>query len=60
MASSILRARSFSAIYRRGSRRRLTRQLMKLDDQILTDIGLTRTDVANMDERSWGVGRHLG
>jgi uncharacterized protein YjiS (DUF1127 family) len=38
-----------NAIHQLKSRRQLRRQPMKLDDRILSDIGLTRTELADLD-----------
>jgi uncharacterized protein YjiS (DUF1127 family) len=43
-----------NAIRQRQSRRQHRQQLMKLDDRILSDIGLTRTQIAALDD---GLGR---
>ncbi len=38
----------FSALFRRAERKRVLSDLMKYDDHLLRDIGLTRTDLALM------------
>lgn len=38
----------FSSLFRRSDRKRALSDLLKLDDHLLRDIGLTRADVAMM------------
>ena len=38
----------FSSLFRRSQRRKVYADLMRLDDHILRDIGLTRHDVHDM------------
>jgi uncharacterized protein YjiS (DUF1127 family) len=39
-----------NAIHQHKSHRQLRQQLMKLDDRILSDIGLTRTQIADLGD----------
>ena len=43
----------FSTLFRRAERNRALADLLKLDDHLLRDIGLTRTDISAMRQ-----GRH--
>ncbi len=43
-----------SALFRRAERNKALSDLLKLDDHLLRDIGLTRTDITLMRQ-----GRHL-
>lgn len=45
------------AIHRRASVRQLRRQPMKLDDRILRDIGLTRAELTDIDDKLRDVRR---
>ena len=38
----------FSSLFRRSGRRKIYADLLRLDDHLLRDIGLTRTDVHQM------------
>lgn len=39
---------SLTSLFRRAERKRVLTDLMKFDDHLLRDIGLTRGDLANM------------
>jgi len=39
---------SLTSMFRRSERKRVLSDLMKYDDHLLRDIGLTRADLANM------------
>ena len=41
----------FTSLFRRAERRRALGDLLKLDDHLLRDIGLTRSGVAEMRKR---------
>jgi uncharacterized protein YjiS (DUF1127 family) len=38
----------FSALFRRAKRNKVLSDLLKLDDHLLRDIGLTRADISDM------------
>jgi uncharacterized protein YjiS (DUF1127 family) len=38
----------FTALFQRAARRKALTEMMKLDDHMLRDIGLTRVDVSRM------------
>ena len=44
---------SLTSMFRRSDRKRVLTDLMKFDDHLLRDIGLTRGDLA-----AWRAGRH--
>ena len=38
----------FTSLFQRAARRKALNEMMKLDDRLLRDIGLTRVDVSRM------------
>jgi uncharacterized protein YjiS (DUF1127 family) len=48
----------FTDLFRRAERKRALRDLLKLDDHLLRDIGLARADVCAMRRGRYPAGDH--